>query len=58
VRRRAGCGEVGESGAKRYWRFCFAEWRAVEEWIFALVSVDIWVLGEASEAPLDGDIML
>jgi hypothetical protein len=51
---------LGESGAKRKCRFCFAECRAEEERMFARVSVAFSELEERSssevEGPLDGDI--
>lgn len=59
MRRRAGRGEEGESGEKRKWRFFFAERRAEEDFIFALVSVEGSVVATiwSTEEPLDGDIL-
>lgn len=51
---------MGESGAKRKWRFALAEWRALEERIVARASVELWDVEERSSAgaPLEGDILL
>jgi len=48
---------LGESGEKRKWRLRFAEWRAEDERILALVSVEGSSMLMAGE-PLEGDIFL
>lgn len=64
VRRRPGRGAVGESGAKRNWRFCLADFKALVERIVARASVDDWEVEERSFVmfggavwPLEGDIL-
>jgi hypothetical protein len=61
VRRRAGRGELGESGEKRKWRFCFAECSAEEERMLARASVEASEVDDrsvvGSEEPLEGDIV-
>lgn len=58
MRRRAGRGAVGESGAKRNLTFCFAAWSAEEELWFARAWTLASEVSSTSMAPLEGDMLL